>query len=297
MSESNAQHQHITKMTEVLQSDLRKAQLAMEKQKAEFEEQLKKQREEMEKIQKAREEEEEKRKTEMETLSQQVERVKQEKREKFKEVIEKEANPWLEKIKEASKNDPSLTESIEHIKTTMDTGMNDAFMTPNDESVHTFRLVHAAASAERFMAGELDAAFTKTSELEKAIRERDEQLKKKEEEKAEVEKLKEDMIQKLKDELAGIKAKFESAKSDVTDTTSHFETNTEEKPVEQSLENNPVMRTVTANAGASSANAGYGALYATSGPSFDWRSMYGKGSQSVLARSNEDEGYYNQQRF
>jgi seryl-tRNA synthetase len=147
------------------------------------------------------------------------------------------------------------------------------------------------------MAGELDAAFSKTSELEKAIRERDEQLKKKDEEKAEVEKLKEEMIQKLKDELAGIKAKFENAKADVTDTTSHFESNTTEEtktedvpPPQQQTE----MRTVTANAGATSSNSGYGALYATSGPSFDWRSMYSKGSQGVMSRSNEDGFHYNQ---
>lgn len=156
-----------------------------------------------------------------------VEKVKEEKKNVYGQIINDDIKPWMSKFKERIKNDKELMSSFDTIDNTLKKGLDNAFM--NDEEKSLFRFVESVASADKVTSSTLDGLLkteqawgVKYEELmkEKAILEEEKQKREKELEQASLEK--EEVVEKLKKELEELRATVGRAQNNINNVDGHF---------------------------------------------------------------------------
>lgn len=149
-------------------------------------------------------------------LEKTVEQVKDEKKKVYSNIINEDIKPWMEKKREQAKDDDELMKSIDHIDTSLNAGLDNAFMEPREKSL--LRFVESVASAEKVTSSTL-AGLLKTEQewgqkyekLMETKAEIEKQASEKAKELEESAKLKEEMVNKLKAELEELKATADQA--------------------------------------------------------------------------------------
>lgn len=234
MSDPNAQKNmdatQLHKMTEVLGADLRSMKEQLEAERAEKQRILDEQ--------KAREEE-------FAKMQEHMNMVKEEKKQYYSGLIDEKVKPYFEDLKKQSENDSRMTESLNRFQTQLDTGLENAFMDP--DQLATLQVAVAASAANQVTSSKLEELFQTQKQWEEkfgALQKEKEELETAQTEaKKQLEEsntLKEKMVEDLKKELAELKAKHEKS---INNAEGHFEEGTdakmedaEKKPVETTTE-------------------------------------------------------------
>lgn len=195
-------NEELHKMTSAMAEDLRAMKEQLNKERKEREDLLLQMNE---------------RETHTKALEQTVEQVKDEKKKVYGNIINEDIKPWIEKKREAAKDDDELMKSIDHIDTSLNAGLDNAFMEPKEKSL--LRFVESVASAEKVTSSTL-AGLLKTEQewgakyekLMETKAEIEKQASEKAKELEESAKLKEEMVTKLKAELEELKATADQAR-------------------------------------------------------------------------------------
>lgn len=195
-------NEELHKMTSAMAEDLRAMKEQLDKERKEREQLLDQMKE---------------RETHTAALEKTVEQVKDEKKKVYSNIINEDIKPWMEKKREAAKDDDELMKSIDHIDTSLQTGLDNAFMEPKEKSL--LRFVESVASAEKVTSSTL-AAMLKTEQewgkkYEDLMKQKEEIEAKASEKAKELEEstaLKEKMVEDLKKELEELKATAAKAK-------------------------------------------------------------------------------------
>lgn len=226
-------NEELHKMTTAMAEDLRAMKTQLDKERAERE-QLMAQMQERERHTKV--------------LEDTVEKVKDEKKKVYTTIINEDIKPWMDKKREAAKDDDELMQSIEHIDTSLKTGLENAFMDNKEKSL--LRFVESVASAEKITSSTL-AQMLKTEqewgkkyedlmkqkeEIEKAAGEKAKEL-------AESSALKEKMVEDLKKELEELKATAAKAQEQASANPNNVHGHFDEKEGEQKQTQQAPMET------------------------------------------------------
>lgn len=198
------------KMTEVLGADLRS-----------MKEQLEKERAEKQRIideQKAKE-------AEFAKMQEHLELVKKEKKQYYSGMIDNKVKPYLEGLREQSKNDPRMNDSLNLFQEQLNSGLENAFMDP--QQLATLQVAVAASAANQVTSSKLEEMFQTQKQWEEkfnALQKEKEEIEKARGDTAkqleESNTLKEKMVEDLKKELAELKAKHEKS---LNNAEGHFE--------------------------------------------------------------------------
>lgn len=162
-----------------------------------------------------------------------VNQVKEEKKQVYGEILEKDITPYFTKMKQAA-NDQKLVTAIEQMEQTLKTGHENAFMEP--EQQNTLRFVSAVASADAIRSSDLERLLT--SEQEWGVKYESLQKQKEELETANAAKQKEyEEANSLKEQMVNdLKAELEKLKGSINNTEGHFSNKAaveeENKPME-----------------------------------------------------------------
>lgn len=240
----------LKKMSETLSTDLRR-----------IKEQLDKELKEKEVMKK----ENEARIAEMEKLRSQVNAVKEEKKQTFSGIIEKDIKPYLESLRKSGESDSRFTSSVDVFEESLNKGLDDAFMSP--ESMAQLQVVRAAASANQVTSSRLEELFQSQKEWETKFQAlQDEKAKLEEQTTISAKELeeqnaaKEKVLEELKKELAELKAVHEKSKTNINNVEAHFKENEQvakdtSNPIDQTTSSEvapPVAQTVAATASSKS---------------------------------------------
>lgn len=216
-------NEELHKMTSAMAEDLRAMKAQLDKERAEREQLMVQMKE---------------RETHTKALEDTVEKVKDEKKKVYTNIINEDIKPWMDKKREAAKDDDELMQSIDHIDTSLKTGLDNAFMDNKEKSL--LRFVESVASAEKITSSTL-AQMLKTEqewgkkyedlmkqkeEIEKAAGEKAKEL---EESSA----LKEKMVEDLKKELEELKATAAKAQEQASANPNNVEGHFDNKEGEQ----------------------------------------------------------------
>lgn len=195
-------NEELHKMTSAMAEDLRAMKDELDKERKERDQLLEQMKE---------------RETHTAALERTVEQVKDEKKKVYSNIINENIKPWMEKKREAAKDDDELMNSIDHIGTSLKTGLDNAFMEPKEKSL--LRFVESVASAEKVTSSTL-ASMLKTEQewgkkYEDLMKQKEDIEAKAGEKAKELEEstaLKEKMVEDLKKELEELKATAAKAK-------------------------------------------------------------------------------------
>jgi chromosome segregation ATPase len=270
-------NEELHKMTSAMAEDLRAMKAQLDKERAEREQLMTKMKE---------------RETHTKALEDTVKKVKDEKKKVYTNIINEDIKPWMDKKREAAKDDDELMQSIDHIDTSLKTGLDNAFMDNKEKSL--LRFVESVASAEKITSSTLarmlrteqewgekyEDLMKQKEEIEKAASEKAREL---EESSA----IKEKMVEDLKKELEELKATAakaqERASANPNNVEGHFDKKEGGQEQATLMETDAVQRSqppvasqvqpaeVTATA---SANAGKFDSIFDFRPRYNWRSSF-----------------------
>lgn len=208
--------QQLKKMSEVLSHDLRKIKQELEEEK--------KEKARIAEEQKAREEE-------YARMKEHMDRIREEKKQYYSGIIDQKVKPYFEDLRKNSENDARMTESIARFEKQLDTGLNDAFMDP--DQLATLQVAVAASAANQMNASKLEELFQSQKQWEEKFgamqSEKEALAKATEEAKKQLDEsnaLKDKMVEDLKKELAELRAKHEKS---INNVEGHFEEGTDVK--------------------------------------------------------------------
>ena len=142
---------------------------------------------------------------EFERLNKDMTQVKEEKKRNFSEVIQKDVKPFFERLKKDQ--DPRLVENMALVEEQISSGLEDAFMQPNDMAL--FQTVRAANSALTATSQELERMFQSEREWTErynTLQKEKDEYEVKTNEASEAHTLKDKALEELKAELAQLKA-------------------------------------------------------------------------------------------
>eukprot|EP00515_Schizochytrium_aggregatum_P015318 CAMPEP_0202079362 /NCGR_PEP_ID=MMETSP0964-20121228/6440_1 /ASSEMBLY_ACC=CAM_ASM_000500 /TAXON_ID=4773 /ORGANISM="Schizochytrium aggregatum, Strain ATCC28209" /LENGTH=323 /DNA_ID=CAMNT_0048646697 /DNA_START=334 /DNA_END=1301 /DNA_ORIENTATION=- len=227
--------EQLLKLTDAMRADLLKMENELKESRVrneKAEEEMRKRDEAMQRLEAAMNE----RNAYVQNLEANVNKVKEEKKQHYAELLDKDVLPFLKNIgRSAAGGDgaaasggdanPHLKRAIEHVEKDLLRGLDDGFM--EEEKEANLRVLHAVASAEKVRSSDLERLLrteaewgTKYESLMKQKAEIEEAARAKEEETAKAAALKEEMIETLKKELEQVRAQ---ASGDINNVAGHFD--------------------------------------------------------------------------
>lgn len=210
-------NEELHRMSQAMAQDLRAMKEQLEKERAERESLIKQMKE---------------KETHTKALEDTVERVKDEKKKVYTNIINEDIKPWMDKKFEAAKGDDELVSSLDHINSSLKSGLDNAFMDNKEKSL--LRFVESVASAEKVTSSTLEKLLKteaewgqKYEDLMKQKEEIEKQASDKAKELEDSAALKEKMVEDLKKELEELKATAakaqEQASANPNNVEGHFD--------------------------------------------------------------------------
>eukprot|EP00512_Aurantiochytrium_limacinum_P001897 CAMPEP_0171493556 /NCGR_PEP_ID=MMETSP0958-20121227/5028_1 /TAXON_ID=87120 /ORGANISM="Aurantiochytrium limacinum, Strain ATCCMYA-1381" /LENGTH=313 /DNA_ID=CAMNT_0012027193 /DNA_START=107 /DNA_END=1045 /DNA_ORIENTATION=- len=218
---SSSNHEHVTKMTEMMAAEMRKmkAELEAERQRRA---QIEQEHRTFVENKADAEAEKEKLRLENEQMNKRLDEIREEKRAKFANLLEKDIKPYFEKLRSAAgSDDQRLNESLDVMDTTLARGLADGFMDRESES--TLRVVHAMASANRITSSDLEAVFQKNKAWENELVESRKLNEEQKEKLAAIEAEKEKQLAELREQLEKLRKQVASKDGSIADANAHFD--------------------------------------------------------------------------
>lgn len=202
--------QQLHQMTEVLGADLRSMKSQLESERAEKQRLI---------------DEAAAREQEFKQMQDNMNAVKEEKRQHFEGMIKSSVDPFLADLRKSGENDARFTESVDRFRQNLNKGLDGAFMDKNDMAA--FQTIRAAASANQVTSSRLEELFQSQKQWEEKFNELETEKKALEaassdavKAASEGEALKDKMLADLKKELSELKAIHEK---NVNNVEAHFE--------------------------------------------------------------------------
>lgn len=226
MSENMNEVDKLKHMVSVLSKDLQTAQAEqkramensaqIEQKKKDEEEKLRKQLEEMKRqVQ------------DFNKVSEALENVRKQKKEQYKEIVNENVKPFLEKLRAESNNNTKLASAIDYIETDVNAAVEKGCIDPKDDNTVTF--ITAVASADKVRSSDLQRLLQteeqwgkQMEELKQQKEELEKQAAEKDKEYQEAKELQDKLVEQLRAELREIQTTAEKTKENINNQEAHF---------------------------------------------------------------------------